>query len=301
MAASLNLCHRTLQAISSLPGARGVILNNHVQSASQMRRQIETLGPLFEFIDILDVKNRLSQKQTRPFCVMTFDDGKKINALETAPECKRLGVPASFYLITSVIGTDRVLWFDRWKQLSAAVPDLPAELHLSTLKQLPRQDAEERVEQACLKHGVDADSANPLVGYMDWDDAKALKQQGFTLGAHTVHHAIVTQEDAETARQEVTESIQELTTRLGTPCRSFAFPNGNWTPELASTAKDAGADVILTTDPTWVGPANTGPVLPRVYMKESASETYMLKKLIASRSGFLLKNPNGTGRAYIKR
>src|SRR5207237_10086115 len=44
---------------------------------------------------------------------LTFDDGYRDNLTHVAPILKRLGLPATIFLVTAYIGTPNALWFDR--------------------------------------------------------------------------------------------------------------------------------------------------------------------------------------------
>ena len=78
----------------------GVIINEHTLTASQTRLHVETLSRWFDFIHYDELLDRISRPRSRPFCLLTFDDGKRSNATITAPELERLGVPAVFYVPT---------------------------------------------------------------------------------------------------------------------------------------------------------------------------------------------------------
>ena len=98
-----------------LAGTRGggVIVCGHTLTAEQTRFQVETLARWFDFIHHDELPARLSRPRGRPFCLLTFDDGKRSNATELAPALERLGVPAAFYVVTRVLSGSRPLWFDR--------------------------------------------------------------------------------------------------------------------------------------------------------------------------------------------
>src|SRR5262245_15149299 len=112
----LNLVGWSSMAI--IPKARqtkptGVIINEHTLTAAQTRLHVETLNRWFDFIHYDDLLDRLSRPRSRPFCLLTFDDGKRSNATITAPELERLGAPAVFYVPTRFLTDGFPLWFDR--------------------------------------------------------------------------------------------------------------------------------------------------------------------------------------------
>jgi peptidoglycan/xylan/chitin deacetylase (PgdA/CDA1 family) len=280
------------RGLASVQGG-GVIVCGHTLSAAQARFQVEVLGRWFDFIHHDELPARLSRPRGRPFCLLTFDDGKRSNATELAPELERLGVPAAFYVVTRFLSGGRPLWFDRQEALVRALGRTPPGLEQPTLKRLPLDEAQERLDRACAAAGVTLDLASDDVRAMSWDDARALARRGFTIGAHGLHHAIVTNEKEEDARMDIVRSIAEVSRELGSMCVTYAFPNGNCTDVLARHAQAAGAATVMTTEPTWVTRQSALWRLPRVQLFGEQTRSRIELKLAAAATGRLLANPNG--------
>jgi hypothetical protein len=70
------------------------------------------------------------------------------------------------------------------------------------------------------------------VGPMAWDAARDLARRVGAIGAHSLRHAIPTCETEASALSDVQQSAAEVSS----PCKSFAFPNGNQTARLARWA-----------------------------------------------------------------
>jgi peptidoglycan/xylan/chitin deacetylase (PgdA/CDA1 family) len=275
----------------------GIIANYHTLTADQTRAHVTFLARYFDFVTHDDFLTSLHTRRRRPFCFLTFDDGKKSNATETAPVLRQLGVPAAFYVPTEFLSqSDRPLWFDRATALRAHVSDLDAELDLNALKQLPCNVRDHRLDEACGRYGVDADMTDDNVRPMSWDDARTLHRQGFIIGSHSEWHAILTKETADYARVDITRSLDRVSIELNTRCRSFSFPNGNYTDSLALHARECGALSVLTTEPTWAGPNSQTWRLPRVQLFGAHGPNYAAIKIAAARIPRLLKNPDGSGR-----
>src|SRR5579871_1178078 len=247
--------------------ARGIIINNHALSARQTEWMVELLGKWFDFIAVDELARRLEAAHgRRPFCVMTFDDGRRNNATEAAPQLLRLGVPAAFYLTTSFVDGGKPLWFDRYFALKRALGKIPAALSLAVLKQLPLQILEERLEHysECVKLEFDPTAEHLLP--MTWDQAKWLVSRGFTVGAHGVEHSVLTRETWDTAASSIRESMSIVNSRLGRACESFAFPNGNYNASLCQVARSSGARTVMTTEPMWVTSGADLWRLPRIQL-----------------------------------
>ncbi len=74
------------------------------------------------------------------------------------------------------------------------------------------------------------------VGPMSWDEARDLERRGGAIGAHSLRHAVLTCETGASAFSDIELSIAEASSEIGTLCKSFAFPNGNYTARLARWA-----------------------------------------------------------------
>ncbi len=274
----------------------GVIINEHTLTTTQTRFHVQILRRWFDFITITDLPHRLAQPGRKPFCLLTFDDGKRSNFTEAAPELERLGVPAVFYLTTDAVTTGACLWFDRRTQLIRAIGHCPAELDLDRLKQLPLDLVIKRLERACeryrFKPGDESEEQRP----MSWEEARSLHRRGFTIGAHGLTHAILTRETRTRALAEIEESLAKVTQEVGIPCKTFAFPNGNYTAELRAHALACGARMVMTTDPMWVDEHTALSRLPRIQLFGSTSRSRIELKIALAAFKGGVKNPNGNGR-----
>jgi len=137
------------------------------------------------------------------------------------------------------------------------------------------------------------------VAAMSWDDVRALACHGFTVGAHGIRHTVLTSEDEADALAEIAGSLARVARELGAPCKSFAFPNGNYTVRLARHAQACGAETVMTTEPTWVAPDAQPWRLPRVQLFPASTRARVELKLALAATGRILVNPDGTGRRYI--
>jgi peptidoglycan/xylan/chitin deacetylase (PgdA/CDA1 family) len=280
------------------PNRGGVIVNYHILRGEEIRFQLEVLGRWFEFIHLDDLPRRLLLPARRPFCLLTFDDGKLSHFTEIAPELERRGVPAVFYLTTDAVSNGTRLWFDRRESLVRALGRCPAELDLKALKQLPLAALNDRLAQACARFGlwpeIDSDDLRP----MSWVEARDLARRGFTIGAHGQSHAILTNETQPRARAEIEGSLAGVSAELGAPCRTFAFPNGNYTLDLAQHALLCGATTVMTTEPMWLRHWSSFWRLPRIQLFGGFSRARIELKIALAAVKGVLPNPDGTGREY---
>ena len=79
--------------------------------------------------------------------------------------------------------------------------------------------------------------------WMTWSDVRALADQGFEIGGHTMNHVDLGMVDAEEADREIRGSLARLEQELGRPVHHFAYPYGRReqiTPGNRELVKDAG-------------------------------------------------------------
>jgi len=276
----------------------GIIVAEHTLTEAQTRFHVQVLGRWFDFIKAEDLPRRLAERTRKPFCLLTFDDGKKSNFTKTAPELERLGVPAIFYLPTGFITNGSYLWFDRRERLLQALGYCPAGLELEALKQLPLDLLTERLDRACAGQDLNFDREGEDIRPMSWDEVRSLHRRGFTIGAHGVTHAILTRETKDRAFGEIEESLAKVTSETGASCTTFAFPNGNHTVELAQHARRCGASNIMTCNPMWAAPGALLLHLPRIQLFGSFSRSRIELKVALAAIPGALSNPDGSGRRY---
>jgi len=76
-------------------------------------------------------------------------------------------------------------------------------------------------------------------GRLDWTDVVGLAERGHEIGGHTETHASLTEIPPEQARQELERDRDALIAR-GLDPKSFAYPYGRLTDEIADLVRDVG-------------------------------------------------------------
>ena len=192
---------------------------------------------------------------------VTLDDGYEDNYRVAAPILKKLGIPATFYVVSDFVGTDRLFW---WEQIADLVrrstrPELDLHSIITGIsaahgqtKVLPMQTDAERghaYEQLCagMRLGRHADiplQVKRAAEYLDvcvreqgrdyalmtWEQLNDLVRQGFEIGGHSATHCNVVDADEALLQRELIESLNLLEARLDAPVESFAYPYGLFDP-----------------------------------------------------------------------
>lgn len=113
-----------------------------------------------------------------------------------------------------------------------------------------------------------APSASQLGMTMSVREMQMLSQNPlFSIGAHSVHHAMLSQQSAPDQTFEVRESKRQIEKWLGKPVDGFAYPYGNYNETTQAILKDAGFTYAVSTEPKLVTADDDPFALPRIQVK----------------------------------
>jgi hypothetical protein len=112
----------------------------------------------------------------------------------------------------------------------------------------PKQSEQNRAK---LRKGT-REQASPIESMdvehrLSWAAVAEMHQSGVSFGSHTQTHPILTMIPLDTARQEVRESKAAIERALSEGCDAFAYPNGNWSPQIRDMLAEAGFRLAVTT------------------------------------------------------
>jgi peptidoglycan/xylan/chitin deacetylase (PgdA/CDA1 family) len=209
---------------------------------------------------------------TRPTACITFDDGYRNNLTIALPVLRELGLPATIYLATGLIGTDTRLWTIRIelafqatradrvdldelglppvslgdRARNAAERELAGLRVKEKLKTLPAVRREAVVDRLLERLDVHAPDDGGDFAFLDWDEVTSLGRSGLvTFGGHTVHHEIVSRLDDAAVDREVSDSVVRARA-TGYVSETFAYPNGGVDDFDARAGKTLGRLGIST-------------------------------------------------------
>ena len=85
-------------------------------------------------------------------------------------------------------------------------------------------------------------------GYMSSQQVQQVSSEGMVVGAHTVHHVVLTHVSPTVAQLEITQSKALLEQLIGRPVLDFAYPYGALNPSIEAMVEKAGfRDAAATT------------------------------------------------------
>jgi len=230
---------------------------------------LDTVLSTFNVIPLEDAAMALSNGKVPPRAAcITFDDGYPSWIGGVVPALHKRGLHATFY-ITAGQFYGRPLWHERI--INAVLQCKSDELRLNhpALVPLPMTTQQERTAavlhlERCLKYltlparnelllGMEAlTGATPeQVPVMQLADLRAMHALGFGIGAHTDDHPILVCCDDATARREIGQTREELSSLIGGAVNSFAYPNGHpfadFSARHVELVKQAGYTSAVTT------------------------------------------------------
>jgi peptidoglycan/xylan/chitin deacetylase (PgdA/CDA1 family) len=271
--------------------------------AAGFARQMQVLARGFRVLPLTEAAERLGAGTlpARAVCI-TFDDGYADNADVAAPILARYGLPATFFIATGFLDGGR-MWNDTIIETVRSVRGPALDLGALGLGHVPldgpaaRAAAIEGLIGRCKYLEPDARAARvdaiaaaagvdpPRDLMMRSDQVRALHDAGMEIGAHTVWHPILSSIPEEAAEREIVASRDRLSSIIGAPVHSFAYPNGkpgvDYRREHVEAVRRAGFTLAVST--VWgAGRASDDRwQLPRVGFSDTSRWRFPLRLLRA--------------------
>jgi peptidoglycan/xylan/chitin deacetylase (PgdA/CDA1 family) len=234
-------------------------INARFVSTEQLEAQLAYVKLHFQTIS-LDQAFARDYDPKRMAVAITFDDGYRNNLKYALPILQKHALPATFFVSAPRAAGEDILWAD--------ILDIASARHSSGLVIGDRryqkngkgeyiEENGERLKDHCKIGGPAfttamkaALAAVPFRQDNNWDDYWQLmdaaevtalaSEKGMTMGGHgTLHHNLDRLPISE-AMRDVMQGIQWLEKATGKPIRSFAYPDGAYSPELVEALAAKG-------------------------------------------------------------
>jgi peptidoglycan/xylan/chitin deacetylase (PgdA/CDA1 family) len=244
---------------------------------SIFEKQIKYLKKTHKIYSLENFAQDLLEKKNLPkrVAVITFDDGYKDNYTNAFPILKKYKIPATIFLTTGHIETDKLFWWDKLgyillnlKQKKINLNDFGV-IKPSLLKK--RRDAfneimakigatPEEKKQELIKELENIFNQDLLkeIGKnktLTWDEVKEMSENNIDFGAHTVNHPILTKISLKQAEFEISQSKKDIEKRLNKPIKTFSYPNGlasDYNTEIIDILKKYGFTYAVTRTPNTI-------------------------------------------------
>lgn len=248
-------------------------------SRQTLEQQLDWLGRRYRFIslDELDARFESGIPFEKPVAAVTFDDGYRDFYDLAFPLLKQKGIPAAVFVVTDLLGTSRLLIYDKLYlllvhavsarhvgsfdlfhillSLGIRLPDIERMRQPAWNPHAVMRVLYTVLPQAILHRIVDAlevdseieESVLRAHHVMSWAMLDEMHRAGVVIGSHTKTHALLPNEDWQNALEQTRGSKQDLERKLGITIRHFAYPNGSFNASSVRAVADAGYRFAYTT------------------------------------------------------
>lgn len=272
------LCYHTLRPASEPLDAWTVL------SVENFREQIDLLRRDYEIVSLDTALDHASGGAPR--VVLTFDDGEVGLYEHLLPIVRAEALPVTVYIATEQIQSGRAFWFDR--VMNALQRDGLVRIELSgigawyigpgrgksrwaqigpvleALKAVDPGDRDALADDIVAQADLGAGAFTPLqpMTVPQLEDLAATPQ--VTIGSHTHGHELLDQISLDDACTSIAHSRQLLQNWTGQDVCHFAYPNGNYTPELMDLLAQMGFASAAILEDRLAKPGAPRQALPRV-------------------------------------
>ena len=249
-------------------------------SSSLFERQIRYVRDHYSIISADELTASIGTGRPLPTnaCLITFDDGWQDNFELAFPILKRYEVPALVFLSTDYIGTGKVFWQVRLRDLlwRYAQAEPSAEEVISTwptrvsgivrgfhqLSRLEQSTEVNRLIEHFKSYSVDeiegflpsseraeAETCAQQGAMLSWEQVREMAADGISFGSHGKSHSILTQLIEAQLNDELIESKRLLEGMLQSRIDFVAYPNGDYDHRVLDVANKAGYLAAFTCRP----------------------------------------------------
>jgi peptidoglycan/xylan/chitin deacetylase (PgdA/CDA1 family) len=235
-----------------------------------LARQLDWVGRRYRFASLDEVAAQLlsGERPQRPLAAVTFDDGYA-DAYENAfPLLWRKGIPAAFFLVTDLIGTDRCLDHDElyfwlreraaesggwqriaaaarragldWRRIpAAAAPGRVVDLKEMLVERLPQSRVQALIRE--LRRGTRLPAGlREELRPMSWEMVRELAAAGAVIGSHTRSHSVLVNESGSDLAVELAGSKRALERAIDREVVHLSYPVGSFNAACVEAVAAAG-------------------------------------------------------------
>jgi peptidoglycan/xylan/chitin deacetylase (PgdA/CDA1 family) len=205
-------------------------------------------------------------RERRPRLTLTFDDGWKDNFEAALPLSCKYKIPFTVFICPQMMTRRESFWTAEAGSLWAAAQRAgklevistlrgceagrSADSLIESLKHSNPKDREALISRmrAALQPYIQEAGVDSSEQMLTWRDVKEMSAAGVAFGSHTNTHAILTDIPGSDALQELTESKKAIQAELSA-CSLFAYPNGDWSPQVRDLVAQAGYQAAFINAP----------------------------------------------------
>jgi peptidoglycan/xylan/chitin deacetylase (PgdA/CDA1 family) len=246
-------------------------------TAKTFAMQMEFIKHYFSVISFAELLRLWSGGQwdaEQRYCVVTFDDGWLDNYIHALPILRENALPATIFVPTTIVGTDRWFWPEQIAWLCRHPEWRNEGKRRQVVSALEREfswlagagistgsaDADSMIERCKL---LAQDRIDALIAawerqlgvvlprdrqVINWAEAREMSAAGVSFGSHSATHRILTRLDPNEMHREIEGSWQALREKPVAAVPVFCYPNGDRSAEVERAVEAAGYAAATTTE-----------------------------------------------------
>lgn len=273
-------------------------------SKNNFEKQMEFIKEEFNVLPLDVIVDRFKKGKALSYrdIAITFDDGYIDNYTYAFPILKRYGLPATIFLPTGYIGSDRLFWWDKLALILKAARSkeiewktFPLNLFSFKLKSLLRKTVSRETSLTPLTNylkGIGTKRREEAIEYLEekllngacfslpprlflsWKEIKEMSGNGIAFGSHSHSHAILTEINDDVMVQELIFSKEIIKENIGTEVKAFSYPDGCVDYRVKRKVIEAGYDYAVKTNRYVTQDILDIYLIPRKMVKECHSKGY---------------------------
>jgi peptidoglycan/xylan/chitin deacetylase (PgdA/CDA1 family) len=185
--------------------------------------------------------------------VFTFDDGWVDTYAVAFPIAREYRIPFVVFVCPELLDKAVPFWPEHlvalMRETGASLPSDEAEQLIERLKRALPEQREQYLAKLRQKAPTNTEQVRAMSAdrTMSWTAVRQMVGQGVCIGSHTQTHQILTMISPESVQRELRDSKASIENVLSQCCETFAYPNGNWSPETRNLVSEAGYKFAVTT------------------------------------------------------
>jgi peptidoglycan/xylan/chitin deacetylase (PgdA/CDA1 family) len=255
---------------------------------------IETLKSTYNIVSVNSLYEfYLGNNDLKNACHITVDDGDKTFYDHIFPVLKKHHITATLFVSPKICKKEENFWFQeihgynqtQLKRIIGNSFNLPANILAkyqveNILKTMPIKT----INGIINRYQKANHTSNKNFRNVTLSQLKEIYRSGLvTIGAHTMNHPILTNEDDVGSKYEVRQSIIDLSDLLNTQIQYFAYPNGipgmDFTAREEQYLEESGVKMAFSTESKNFSKAKRLTNIPRFQVSGNEHLSYIRKKL----------------------
>lgn len=237
-------------------------------NVADFANQMQYLSKVYKPVSLEEIVQHIKNGTPLPSksIAITFDDGYRDIYENAYPILRKYGIPATIFLTTGYVGTAEIpLWDKAFYAPSKAkkrtpVPGIldaehsePPDRKTMHMPAQMRNQLDEKDRSYAVVDQPDARIHNHAEKslMLSWEEVREMSDNGILFGSHTLTHPFLTKISRKQVQKEIYISKQIIEQQIGKSVTTFAYPGGDFDPDIEEIVKEAGYSAAVSTVPGY--------------------------------------------------